>query len=118
MRRRFIKIVGSIAIVLLVAYATCGHINLPGHGNRENKNFEEAVVNHVASHLTNGEEVEFFSKFSCKDYKVNGDVRFSAKVIYFVVSKKGAKDMYIAQVVCNEDKNKILEWKNLVGIKR
>lgn len=105
------KLAGCTAIALLVAFAGSGHIHLPGHGTWENKNFEEAVVNHVSSQLPHGEKAEFGSKFLCEDYKENGEVRFSANVIYYVVSRNGAKEKHIAHVVCNEDKNRIIEWK-------
>ena len=96
----FIKGVGCVVLIMLVAFATSGHIHLPGHGNWENKNFEEAVVNHVSSRFTNNEKVEFGSKFLCEDYKENDEVRFSANVIYYVVSKNGVKEKHIAHVIC------------------
>ena len=107
-----IKIIGIIVVVLLVLYAQAGHINLPGHGNREQKNLQEAVVNYAASKLTNGETVEFGTKFNSNDYKENGEVRYSATVEYYVVAKDGSKVKHTAQVVTNEDKDKIIDWKD------
>ena len=49
MKRKWFYIICCFAIVMLWAYAKSGHINMPGHGNRENKNLEEAVVKHAAS---------------------------------------------------------------------
>ncbi|MCE2615755.1 hypothetical protein [Phocaeicola oris] len=114
-KSKFIKLVGCIVIMLLVALAKKGHIHLPGHGNWENKNFEEAVVNYVSSLLINGEKVEFGNKFLCEDYKENDEVRFSANVIYYVVSRDGTKEKHIAHVVCNEDKDRIIEWKDITN---
>ena len=111
-KSKLIKVVGIIVVVLLVLYAQAGHINLPGHGNRENKNLQEAVVNYVASKLTNGETVEFGTKYNSEDYKENGEVRYSATVEYYVVAKDGSKVKHTAQVVTNEDKDKIIEWKD------
>ena len=106
-----IKIIGIIVVVLLVLYAQAGHINLPGHGNREQKNLQEAVVNYAASRLTNGETVEFGTKYNSNNYKEKGEVRYSATVEYYVVAKDGSKVKHTAQVVTNEDKDKIIEWK-------
>ena len=100
-------------VMLFVSCVKCGHFNLPGHGNRENTNLIESVVNHVSSQLNNGEKVEFGSKYLCEDYKEKGEVRFSANVIYYVVSKDGSKEKHTAHVVCNEDKDRIIEWKEL-----
>lgn len=113
MNKKFLVLVGCIVALLLYSYATSGHINLPGHGNWENRNFEEAVLNHVSSGLADGETVEFGSKYLCKDYKENDEVRFSANVIYYVVLADGTKERHIAHVTCNEDKDRILEWKDL-----
>lgn len=76
---------------MLVTLAKSGHLHLPNHGNWEKKNFGEAVVNQVSSRLSNSEKVEFGSKFLCEDYKENNEVRFSANVIYYVVSNKWYK---------------------------
>ena len=111
-KSKLIKVVGIIVVVLLVLYAQASHINLPGHGNRENKNLQEAVVNYAASKLTNGETVEFGTKYNSEDYKENGEVRYSATVEYYVVAKDGSKVKHTAQVVTNEDKDKIIEWKD------
>lgn len=113
MKRNLIYIVGGFVIVMLWAYAKSGHFNLPGHGNWENKNFEEVVVNHASSRLNNGEKIEFGGKYYCEDYKENDEVRFSANVIYYVVSNDGSKEKHVAHVVCNEDKNRIIEWKDI-----
>ena len=112
-KSKFITLAGCIVLVLLVTFAKSGHIHMPGHGNWENKNFEKAVINHVSSILTNDEKVDFGSKFLCKDYKENGEVRFSANVIYYVISRNGTKEKHIAHVVCNEDKDRIIEWKDI-----
>ncbi|MCR5575312.1 MAG: hypothetical protein K6F78_10920 [Bacteroidaceae bacterium] len=108
---KLIKIIGIIVVVLLVLYAQAGHINLPGHGNREQKNLQEAVVNYAASQLTNDETVEFGTKYNSNNYKENGEVRYSATVEYYVVAKDGSKVKHTAQVVTNEDKDKIIDWK-------
>jgi hypothetical protein len=112
-KNRFIKITGCIILVMLVALAKSGHLHLPNHGNWENKNFEKAVVNQVSSRLSNSEKVEFGSKFLCEDYKENNEVRFSANVIYYVVSINGTKEKHIAHVISNEDKDRIIEWKEI-----
>ncbi len=111
--RLFFKVVIAVVILLSVAYLKAGHINLPGHGNRENRNLRESVISHVSSALSPGERAEFGGKFSCEDYKENGDVRFSANVIYYVVSANGDRVGHMAHVVCNEDKDKILEWREI-----
>lgn len=111
-KNKLIKIIGIIVVVLVVLYAQSGHINLPGHGNREQKNLQEAVVSYAASQLTNGETVEFGTKYNSNDYKENGEVRYSATVEYYVVAKDGTKVKRTAQVVTNEDKDKIIEWKD------
>ena len=112
-KSKFTKSAACIIFMIIVVLAKSGHINMPGHGNWENKNFEEAIVNHVSSRLTNGEKVEFGSKFSCEDYKENDEVRFSANVTYYVVSREGTKEIHIAHVICNEDKDRIIEWKDI-----
>ena len=94
MKRKWIYIIGCIAIVMLWAYAKSGHINLPGHGNRENKNLEEAVVRHASSLLADGGMVEFVSKYLCED-------------------ADGTKEKHTAHIVCNEDKDRIIEWKDI-----
>lgn len=108
---KLIKIIGIIVVVLVVLYAQAGHINLPGHGNREQKNLQEAVVNYAVSQLTNDETVEFGTKYNSNNYKENGEVRYSATVEYYVVAKDGSKVKHTAQVVTNEDKDKIIDWK-------
>ena len=99
-KNKIIKAIGIIVVALLLLYAQAGHINLPGHGNREQKNLQEAVVSYAASQLTNGETVEFGTKY------------YSATVEYYVVAKDGTKVKRTAQVVTNEDKDKIIEWKD------
>lgn len=106
-------LIGSIAILMLVALAKCGRVNLPGHGNWEEKNLKEAVLNHVSTTLVDGETVEFRGKYNCEDYKENDEVRFSANVIYDVLSKDGTKTRRTAHVICNEDKDCILEWRDV-----
>ncbi len=101
----------AIVIVVLIVFGRCGH--LPGHGNREESNLKEVVENCVSSTLKDGETVEFGGRYDCEDYKENDEVRFSAKVTYDVVSKDGTKVRHTAFVVCNEDKDKIIEWKEL-----
>lgn len=112
-KSQFKKIAVFIVFVMFIALAKSGHINMPGHGNWENKNFEKAVVHHASSILSTGEKVEFGSKFLCEDYKENDEVRFSANVIYYVVSSDGTKEKHVAHVVCNEDKDRIIEWKDI-----
>ena len=101
------------AIVMLFTFATSGHFNLPGHGNWEDQNLKEAVLGYVSSTLTNGETVEFGGKYLCNDYMENGEARFSANVIYYVVAKDGTKGQRIAHVICNEDKDRIIEWQDV-----
>ena len=71
-----------------------------------------ASLNHVSNTLTDGETVEFRGKYNCEDYKENGDVRFSANVIYDVISNDGTKERRTAHVICNEDKDIIIEWRD------
>ncbi len=104
---------GSTLLIGVMVLASSGHLHLPGHGNRENKHFEEAVISHVQTTLNQAKKVEFGSKSLCKDYKENGEVRFSAQVTYYLVSENGVKERHIAQVVCNEDKDKIIEWNEI-----
>ncbi|MBR1882875.1 MAG: hypothetical protein IJ808_07700 [Muribaculaceae bacterium] len=113
MRSKLISLAGCLALVLLAAYASSGHLHAPGHGNWENKNFEESVVSHVSSQLAHGERVEFGGKYLCEDYKEDGEARFSAYVDYYVVAANGAKQKRTACVICNEDKNQILDWEDL-----
>ena len=115
MKRKWIYIVGCIVVVMLWAYSKSGHINLPGHANWENRNFEKAVIQHVSSRLSDSEEVEFGSKYLCEDYKENDEIRFSANVIYYVILKDGTKERHAAHVVCNEDKDIIIEWKDITN---
>ena len=106
MMKRTITIVAvCIAILMLFAFAKGGHINLPGHGTRENQNLKEAVLGHVSSTLG--------SKYLCEDFMDNGEARFSANVIYYVISLDGTKEQHIAHVICNEDKDRIIEWQDI-----
>ena len=105
-------LIGCIVLVVLVSYCKNAHIHLPGHGNWEEKNLKGVVVNHVSNTLTDGETVEFRGKYNCEDYKENGEVRFSANVIYDVISKDGTKERRTAHVICNEDKDIIIEWRD------
>lgn len=114
-KSKFMKIAACIALVLLVAFVTSGHIHLPGYGNWENKNFEKAVVTYVSSRLTNGQRVEFGEKFLSEDYKENNEVRYAATVVYYVVSGTGAREKHTARVICNEDKDRIIGWKELTN---
>lgn len=107
--RRF----GGVLLIIIWVLISTGHLHLPGHGNRENMNFEELVTNHVKTTLALRKKVEFGNRFSCQDYKENGELRFSANVIYYLVSENGLKEMHIAHVVCNENKDKIIEWKEI-----
>ena len=75
-----------LVLFLAVCYATSGHLHLPGHGNVEKQNLQEVVVNHVTSTLTNGESVEFVSN---------------------------SKETRTAHIICNEDRDKIYEWKDI-----
>lgn len=108
-----LKIGGCIVIVLLIMFAKNGHIHLPGHGNVENQNLQEAVVAYVSSTLADGKRVEFVSKYLCEDYMENDEVRFSANVVYDIISEMGQKERHTAHVITNEDKNKIIDWKDL-----
>ena len=112
-RNNYFKLSSCIIIVILFIAIKNGYINWPGHGNLENLKFEETVVSHVVSNLPDDETVEFGSKFLCKNYKDNGKVRFSANVVYFIVSKDGVKKKHIAHVICNENKDRIIEWRNI-----
>lgn len=113
-RKKIFKLSGCMIIVILfIVISKNGHINLPGHGNLENQNLEKTVVSHVSSSLINGETVEFDSKYHCRDYKDNDEIRYSANVIYYVISKDGVKEKHIAHVICNEDKDRIIEWKDI-----
>ena len=102
-----------IALFLTVCYATSGNLHLPGHGNVEKQNLQEVVVNHVTSTLTNGESVEFVSNYGNDYYKENGDVRFSTNVVYNVIARDGSKEKRTAHIICNEERDKIYEWKDI-----
>lgn len=112
-KSKLLKTGGCIVLMLFILFARNRHIHLPGHGNVENRNLEKSVITHVSSILTDGRKVEFAGKYLCKDYIENGEVRFSANVIYNTISENGLKEMHTAHVVCNEDKDKIIEWKDL-----
>ena len=56
-KSQFKKLAVFIVFVMFIALAKSGHINMPGHGNWENKNFENAVVHHASSILSTGEKV-------------------------------------------------------------
>lgn len=107
--RRF----GGVLLIIILVLISTGHLHLRGHGNRENINFEELVTNYVQTTLAQRKKVEFGNRFSCQDYKENGELRFSANVTYYLVSENGLKEMHIAHVVCNGDKDKIIEWKEI-----
>lgn len=108
-----IKIVLYIAAVLLAVYLQAGHINMPGHGNRENMNLEETVVRHVSSSLPHGERAVFGCRYLCDDYRQNGEARFSATVVYYVISGNGERAEHTARIVCNEDRSRIIEWQEI-----
>ena len=108
------KVLVALGVVLIVACAKNGHINLPGHGNREYRNLVESVENYVSSRLHNGETVEFGSKYNCEDYIEKDEVRFSANIVFYVISEDGTPEKHIAHVVCNEDKDRIIEWKDII----
>ncbi len=114
-KRISLELASCIVIVVLLIFIKNGHINLPGHGNRENQNLEKAVMNYVSSSLTKGETVKFESKYLCEDYKENNEIRFSANVVYYIISKDGTEERRIAHVICNEDKNRIIEWKDIAN---
>ena len=100
-------------VIMLIVLASAGQLHLPAHGSRTNRSFEEAVVNHVQTTLAKGEKVELGSRFLCKDYKENGELRFACNVTYYVVSENGVKEIHTAHVVCNGDKDRIIEWKEI-----
>ncbi len=112
-KRGVVVAMGFVALILLAVYATVGHLHLPGHGNWEERNFKESIVRHASSMVAHGQKVEYGSKYFCEDYKENDEVRFSARVIYYVVSDDGTIAEHVAQVVCNEDKDRIIDWKEL-----
>ena len=80
-----------LVLFLAVCYATSGHLHLPGHGNVEKQNLREAVINHVSSTLSNG----------------------STNVSYYVVSPNGSKVKHTSHIITNDDRDKILEWKDI-----
>ena len=110
-KNRFLS--GCTVLLLAICFASCVHVHLPGHGNVEKENLKEAVVNHITSTLTNGETVEFVGSYNNDYYKDNGEVRFSSNVIYYVITPDGSKEKHTAHVVCNEDRDKIFEWKDI-----
>ena len=97
----------------MLVVCSCKFSHLPGHGNVENKNLQESVIKHVSSTLTNGETVEFGTKYNCDDYMQDGEARFAANVTYYVISKDGTKQQHTARIVTNEDKDVVLDWKDL-----
>lgn len=103
----------SVAFVMLVAFVNCEHVHLPGHGNIERQNLEESVIGHVASTCTHGEKVVFGGNSGNDYFTVNGKVRFSTNVTYYVVAPNGTKEKHTAYVVCNEDRDTIIEWHDL-----
>ncbi len=42
------------------------------------------------------------------------EVRFSANIVFYVISEDGTPEKHIAHVVCNEDKDRIIEWKDII----
>ena len=62
-RNNLQKICGIVIFVLLIMFAKNGHLHLPGHGNVEEQNLRQAVVDHVSSMLADGKKVEFVSKY-------------------------------------------------------
>lgn len=112
-RNNLQKICGIVIFVLLIMFAKNGHLHLPGHGNVEEQNLRQAVVDHVSSTLADGKKVEFVSKYLCEDYMEKDEVRFSANVVYDIISGRGQKERHTAHVITNEDKDKIIDWKDL-----
>lgn len=112
-KNRSIRRFGEVLLIMIFVLVSTGYLHLPGHGNRENMNFEELVTNYVLTTLAQRKKVEFGNRFSCQDYKENGELRFSANVTYYLVSENGVKEMHIAHVVCNGKKDKIIEWKEI-----
>ena len=41
------------------------------------------------------------------------EVRFSTNVVYDIISERGQKERHTAHVITNEDKDKIIDWKDL-----
>lgn len=113
--KKLTKKIVVASVVTMLVIGSC-KMHMPGHGNWENKNLKESVISHVSSTLTNGETVEFGSKYSCDEYMENGQARFSANVIYYVVSKNGTKKKCTAHVICNEDRDRIIEWKDIENV--
>lgn len=103
----------AIASTAVLVASSCKFSHLPGHGNVEIKNLQESVINHVSSTLAEGETVEFGSKYNCDDYMQDGEARFAANVTYYIISKDGTKQERTARIVTNEDKDEILDWKDL-----
>lgn len=114
--KKLTKKIVVASVVTMLVFGSCNLKHMPGHGNWENKNLKESVISHVSSTLTNGETVEFGSKYSCDEYMENGQARFSANVIYYVVSKNGTKKKCTAHVICNEDRDRIIEWKDIENV--
>lgn len=112
MMKKLVKTLAIASIAMLVV-SSCKFGHLPGHGNVENKNLQESVITHVSSTLANGEKVEFGTKYNCDDYMQDGEARFAANVTYYVISKDGTKQEHCARIVTNEDKDVILDWKDL-----
>ncbi len=110
---RLTKTLGGILLISFFVPVFTGHLHLPGHGNRENKHFEELVTGYVQTTHAKGKKVEFGNRFSCKDYKESGELRFSANVTYYLVSDNGMQEKHCAHVVCDEDKEKIIKWEEI-----
>lgn len=110
MKNKLLTVALCLVIVIIAVCLKPGHIHLPGHGNWENRNFERAVVQHVASGISQDKKVELIGKYSCEDYEEEGEMKFSAHVIYEIVTTDGARTRHTAHVVCNEDKDTILDW--------
>ena len=102
-----------LVLFLAVCYATSGHLHLPGHGNVEKQNLREAVINHISSTLSNGEKVEFVGNSGNDYFKEDGEARFSTNVSYYVVSPNGSKVKHTSHIITNDDRDKILEWKDI-----
>ena len=63
---RLIKTSGSILLIMFFVLVSTGHLHLPGHGNRENRFFEELVTNHVQRTLAKAKRLNLAINFHVK----------------------------------------------------